>query len=57
MTAARTGRAFIVSAMTAMAGVAVIVVLVAAAAANFGLFVALKIADRAARRRSWSCRR
>lgn len=44
VTAARTGRAFIVSAMTAIAGVAVIAFSSLPLLSNFGLFVALKIA-------------
>jgi hypothetical protein len=44
VTAARTGRAFIVSAMTAIAGVAVISFSSLPLLSNFGLFVALKIA-------------
>ncbi len=43
VTAARTGRAFIVSAMTAVAGVAVIAFSSLPLLSNFGLFVALKI--------------
>jgi hydrophobe/amphiphile efflux-3 (HAE3) family protein len=42
-TAARTGRAFIVSAMTAVAGVAVIAFSSLPLLSNFGLFMALKI--------------
>ena len=44
VTAARTGRAFIVSAMTAIAGVAVISFSSLPLLSNFGMFVALKIA-------------
>ncbi|MSV47631.1 MAG: MMPL family transporter [Actinobacteria bacterium] len=44
ITAGRTGRAFIVSAMTAIAGVGVIAFSSLPLLANFGLFVALKIA-------------
>ncbi len=44
VTAARTGRAFIVSAMTAISGVAVIAFSSLPLLANFGIFVALKIA-------------
>ncbi len=44
VTAARTGRAFIVSAMTAIAGVAVISFSSLPLLRNFGLFVAIKIA-------------
>lgn len=44
VTAARTGRAFIVSAMTAIAGVAVIAFSSLPLLSNFGLFVALKVA-------------
>ena len=44
MTAARTGRAFIVSAMTAISGVAVISFSSMPLLRNFGLFVALKVA-------------
>ncbi len=43
VTAARTGRAFIVSAMTAIAGVAVIAFSSLPLLSNFGIFVALKI--------------
>jgi hydrophobe/amphiphile efflux-3 (HAE3) family protein len=43
VTAARTGRAFIVSAMTAIAGVAVIAFSSLPLLSNFGVFVALKI--------------
>ena len=49
VTAARTGRAFIVSAMTAIAGVAVISFSSLPLLSNFGLFVALEDRDRAAR--------
>lgn len=44
VTAARTGRAFIVSAMTAIAGVGVIAFSSLPLLSNFGLFVALKVA-------------
>ncbi len=44
VTAARTGRAFIVSAMTAIAGVAVIAASSLPLLRNFGLFVAIKVA-------------
>jgi predicted RND superfamily exporter protein len=44
VTASRTGRAFIVSAMTAIAGVAVIAFSSLPLLRNFGIFVALKIA-------------
>jgi hydrophobe/amphiphile efflux-3 (HAE3) family protein len=44
VTAARTGRAFIVSAMTAIAGVAVIASSSLPLLRNFGLFVAIKVA-------------
>ena len=44
VTAARTGRAFIVSAMTAISGVAVIAFSSMPLLRNFGLFVALKVA-------------
>lgn len=44
VTGARTGRAFIVSAMTAIAGVGVIAFSSLPLLANFGLFVAMKIA-------------
>ena len=44
ITAARTGRAFIVSAMTAIAGVAVISTSSLPLLRNFGLFVAIKVA-------------
>jgi hydrophobe/amphiphile efflux-3 (HAE3) family protein len=44
LTASRTGRAFIVSAMTAIAGVAVIAFSSLPLLRNFGIFVALKIA-------------
>jgi predicted RND superfamily exporter protein len=44
VTASRTGRAFIVSAMTAISGVAVIAFSSLPLLRNFGIFVALKIA-------------